>query len=444
MSDLGGKPSFAHWLYSVNCLLAPSRTVPASSFKYAAFLFLIAALLISGCARQIHRPQVAPAAGEEPFIRVLLSGSAESRKLSFEGKYFLRLEEAGYYLDRSLGEFLVSFSNGRLIIGNKKRYFQISAPATVRLVPASEDSRFLLDNTPYAGEMHFVLNASEVYLVNRVPIETYLRGVVPFEIPTGVADYKEAVFSQAIAARSYAFYHLSHPASDQFHVYSDVRDQVYQGLKKTPPLSEEAIQQTRGMVLTRLGLPAETQFHSTCGGILHSRKISQGTNGEDSLAWRRDVYEGKYNCEISPLFRWVETRDSPTLLQNLTRIEAFSPDSLQHWLQSGYRMVLNISEREADGYVRQLRVQMGGHSYRLRDYQIRQFLADSQGTPLPSNLFFLLPSQKDEDKFYIIGGGYGHGYGLCQWGAIGLALRGVTHEKILEFYYPELKIQKLY
>jgi stage II sporulation protein D len=63
---------------------------------------------------------------------------------------------------------------------------------------------------------------------------------------------------------------------------------------------------------------------------------------------------------------------------------------------------------------------------------------------LPSTLFLFKSSPKKPSIVHLIGGGFGHGRGMCQWGAIGMALKNKTYKDILNFYYPNLKISKLY
>ncbi len=80
----------------------------------------------------------------------------------------------------------------------------------------------------------------------------------------------------------------------------------------------------------------------------------------------------------------------------------------------------------------------------LSGFQIRQVLADKNKNPLPSNLFIIKRSLKNPEQFYIVGAGFGHGRGMCQWGAIGLALHGHSYKDILHFYYPDLKLSRVF
>ncbi|NIV14592.1 MAG: SpoIID/LytB domain-containing protein, partial [Aliifodinibius sp.] len=146
---------------------------------------------------------------------------------------------------------------------------------------------FTWNGVAYSGNLAIHYQNNYLCAVNLLPIESYLRGVVPFEIPTGQEEYREAVYAQTIAARTYSLYRIEHPSNQLFHVYADVRDQVYNGLKKTTDLADEAIEKTLGMVLLDKEEPAFAQYHSTCGGVL-----------QDTLPnLRRDwMIESQYNC----------------------------------------------------------------------------------------------------------------------------------------------------
>ena len=113
-------------------------------------------------------------------------------------------------------------------------------------------------------------------------------------------------------------------------------------------------------------------------------------------------------------------------------------------LNSGFEYDLIVRNRKSNGRVSEMEITIPGKTITARGYQIRKVLADKKGRALPSNLFFILKTNKDADDFYIIGAGFGHGRGLCQWGAIGMALKNYPYKDILGFYYPEFEIQKVY
>jgi len=407
------------------------------------FLLLIIAFLINwGCAPKIYRPTAEKETISEPMIRVCIDERIHLKRVAFEGEFTLRLEEAIYRVDQTLGEFVVEIKNDKLVIKSDKRFFEIFKPANLVFRPANHSAKFTWNNTPYAGALEIFYSDQNSCAVNIISIETYLSGVVPFEIPTGLEEYREAVFAQTIAARTYALHRKSNPATENFDLYADVRDQVYNGLKKKTTLSEQAIGESHGQVLLSQGVPAFSQYHSTCGGIIANSEYNKSENYPDSI--HKDLSQNEYNCTLSPYYRWMEVRDPETIFQNLNNEYNLDSETANKLLERGFEFNIKIVERSLFGRVETLAIQLPESSFDIRGYRIRRLLASSDGTPLPSNFFFLLKTDESANKIYIIGAGYGHGKGMCQWGAIGMALKNIPYQDILNFYYPDYQLQTIY
>ncbi|NJK72258.1 MAG: SpoIID/LytB domain-containing protein, partial [Synechococcaceae cyanobacterium SM2_3_60] len=136
---------------------------------------------------------------------------------------------------------------------------------TQLLITTTAD-RTLVNDLPYAGTLRLQPNAYGNYtLVNTVPIETYLRGVVPHEI--GYQAPQAAVEAQAILARTYALQNRHRFAIDNYELCADTQCQVYKGLDGTAWMADQAIATTAGQVLTYEGQLADAVYSSTTGGI---------------------------------------------------------------------------------------------------------------------------------------------------------------------------------
>lgn len=405
-------------------------------FRISSLLILFAlAIILGGCARQVHKsPQQIPHLTTEPHIKVCVAENFPQTTLAFEGEYILRSEEAIYYFDSSLGELTVTARGGSVVLANDKRFFSIASGTEFMFRPSDPAATFIWGKTAYAGNL-IIQNGSNYHCaINVLPLETYLRGVVPFEIPSGQEEYRQAVYAQTIAARTYALYRMANPSGKSFHVYADTRDQVYNGLKKTTPLADEAIEKTSGVALLLNEKPAFTQYHSTCGGVLQ----------DTTPSFRRDLVEARYNCALSPLFRWVEIRSAETIFANIAKEFNLGQRLREELLISGLQMEISIAGRNAAGRVTSVEMKIPDRTFTARAYRVRQVLANENGHPLPSNMFFILKPFEKEEKFYIIGAGYGHGRGMCQWGALGMSLEGHSYQKILEFYYPSYNLKTIY
>lgn len=122
----------------------------------------------------------------------------------------------------------------------------------------------LVGGRAYRGEISLVLNRRGLLdVINALPLEDYLRGVLPMELPPRSFPELEALKAQAVAARSYA---LSHLGGAEFDLTDDARSQVYGGASVEQPLSDRAVEETRGIVAVYQGEPIEALYSSTCGG----------------------------------------------------------------------------------------------------------------------------------------------------------------------------------
>ncbi len=162
----------------------------------------------------------------------------------------------------------------------------------------------------------FASDPQGISLVNEVPLEDYLRSVLPNEIGTPPETDFEAVKAQAVAARSYTLAYLGRRAVFGFDLYASVEDQVYAGVTRENAQSERAVRATQGEVLISDGQPIKALYSSACGG--------RTANVEDVWPWdytpylrsvRDDAGEGTTAyCSLSANFRWREEWDADAFL----------------------------------------------------------------------------------------------------------------------------------
>ena len=420
----------------------PSLSLTARcSIRRAVFFIGIMLVVLSSCARQIRRPAPAIPEAKVPIIRVALDDNFTSGTLLFKGTFRLKSEEASYLLNKSVGEFSVKYSGKQLIFRSKSRLFAFLNFQNVEFIPV-DGGEFVWNKNRYPGELHFVVDNSRVLVINRLPLPEYLKGVVPHEIPSHTPEYREAVLAQTVAARSYALYHIAHSTGALFDVYADVRDQIYAGRKQLAKLANRAVEETGGLVLENgRGEVVETQYHSTCGGMLETRPEYFTASQQNFLP---DSSRQSFNCIGSPLYRWVETVTARSVLRNMEAQNLLNSEEVQRFLEEGFSLDVQVFSRKPSGRIEEMRINVNGREFTLNAWQIRQIFSPEGRNVLPSSLFFMKHSRQDSSRFYLIGAGFGHGKGMCQWGAIGLALKGKTYPEILKFYYPGLILKKVY
>jgi stage II sporulation protein D len=384
----------------------------------------------------VHKPTPPPeeTVSAVPTVRVALTEKLNQGTLSFNGTYLLRSEEATYVLNRSVGTFQVKVLGDKLVLSSRHRYFEFPKFQTVKLIP-KENAYFVWNDLPYDGNILFTQTDRGVAVVNELPMPEYLKGVVPNEIPSHTRDFLAAVEAQTVAARSYAMYYLTHPESPAYHLFADVRHQVYLGRKNQSDLVTRAIASTAGLVLVDAqGNPVRSEFHSTCGGYLENGDNHRQADGE----------QGTFYCAASPFYRWMRTISDRDILRNLQRLGRIQSNIFRRWMENGFEMTVQVQHRTASGRVDRLQISVNGKKFLIKDWEIRRVLTTTPDRPLPGNLFFLKKSRAHADRMYVIGAGYGHGRGMCQWGAVGQALQGRSFRDILKFYYPDYQLKQLY
>jgi stage II sporulation protein D len=319
------------------------------------------------------------------------------------------------------------------------------SPGGFRIRPLARHSRIQAKGNVYAGNMRVARGAGGLQLVNILPMETYLRGVVPWEIGRPEPNALAAVKAQAVAARTYAYAHLGHWEQFGFDAYDSVSDQVYRGLTGVHSVTDRAIRETANIVASYDGQLIRAYYSSTCGG--HGSTLEDVWTREPApyLRGRRD---GKHIswCVDSPHFRWSEAWSARELGEI---IRANLPGELDAQLEPediGSLQDLQVLERDASGRVQRLRIVTDRASFDLWGDRIRWVLRPlSRFEILRSTLFEPELIRRDGRLVAVrlLGGGNGHGVGMCQTGALGMARGGYDHEEILRHYYSDVKLSHI-
>jgi SpoIID/LytB domain protein len=286
-------------------------------------------------------------------------------------------------------------------------------------------------------------------LVNVLDFEHYLAGVVPSEVPAYFPP--EALKTMAVVARTYGLSHLKR--HDGFDVCSEVHCQVYRGLASEAESTNLAVRATTGQQLLFSGKPADTTFHAACGGVgvdvwrtwPRSPKLAYLTGRldqpgaapldlSDEATLRRflDAPPPSY-CTKSGRFRWQERATRTELRDKLAK-------GLEGSLGKDFRGLSELSSikviaRGPQGRVEALQIRSPEQTYTITGDAIRWLWSGGKiGTGgLQSTLFYL---NEDNDGVTVVGGGWGHGVGLCQQGAAGRAEAGQAYPEIIKHYYP--------
>jgi stage II sporulation protein D len=369
-------------------------------------------------------------------IRVLIASASASADVGASGRWAI-VDRDGSERAAGTGDgaWTASMRGGRvrLVSDDGGRVSSIDSPVAIRALDA--DARVIINGRPYRGEAVVVASGDEVIVINRVPIEEYLRGVVPLEIGDRQAAEHAAVEAQAIAARSYAWAHLA--PSQRFDVRATVDDQVYGGARAERAVADAAVGATAGEVLRYAGRIADAPYHSTCGGM--TAEPGEVWTGEAGAPYLRRVDDhipgsSRAYCDISPRYEWQRDMTAEQVGAAVTRYlrSRGSPETI------GDARALRVESRTPSGRVGALSVTGSDGETTLRGNAIRYALRSAGGELLNSTYFSVESSGSGTSgrRFTIRGRGYGHGIGMCQWGAIGRARAGQDAVTILQTYYP--------
>lgn len=312
----------------------------------------------------------------------------------------------------------------------------IDPPLVVR---ALGDGLLAVGGKPYRGTLAFYGSDDGVEVVNVLKIDDYLLGVVPLEIGTTSMADSAAVEAQAVTARSYAYIHLGGDPFRPYDVTAGTLDQVYGGVAAETAVGSEAVEATRTLVLDYNGRVVNAPYHSTCGGTTAAASEIWRTADEPYLRSVSDRIPGtdRYYCDIAPRFRWTRTLDASSLdasvaryLKNYVSVPGGKPGAVQE---------VTIGSRTASGRVGTVTITTTRGNFVVRGNDVR-FILRTPGGEILNSTYFSVESATAPDgaleRIIVHGNGYGHGVGMCQWGAIGRARAGQDFRTILHTYYP--------
>jgi len=319
--------------------------------------------------------------------------------------------------------------------------YGLQPPVVVR---AADGGVVEVRGAPYRGAI-LVQRAGRggLTFVNRLDMESYLLGVVPRETGDVDASAYEAVKAQAVAARTYAVAHMGGRAALGFDVYPGTQDQVYGGVEAEREMISQAVRETAGQVATYGGAPINAYYHSTCAGrtaaideVWNVRPVPYLVSVED-VDSRGQAYD-----RSSSRFTWTERWTQAQLVSVLNRTLA---DSLRgrriHEIED-----MDVLSRTASGRVRAMRIDTDAGSFTVGRDRVRWILTPARGGLLNSSKFDVRVERSGGSVSAIVaeGGGWGHGIGMCQVGAMGRARAGQDYRTILEAYYPGIRIERMY
>lgn len=375
-----------------------------------------------------------PASSRGP-IRVLLQGGGDD--LIVFGRsgvrvFWLKSDKTQGRESFPAGELRVEFRRGTFRLTGKGRDALSVGTASMRLAPQDPGTLLELKGKSYRGALILSADGTGFSCVNIIPIEEYLRGVVPMEMGRPGGEVLEALKAQAVVARTYAYRCMMAKESREFDVSASVQDQVYSGASAEYAAADQAVRETEGRAVIYADTLAMCHYHSTCGGMTASRHEVWGGPEIPYLISRPDRDEsGASWCRLSRYMEWTRSwavADLAAIMR--ANLKYAGVDSVTAF---GRLEGFHVSSRFADGRISTLEVSTDHGAFELHGDKIRAVLKSAQGGILGSARFDI---EMEGDSVFARGIGFGHGVGMCQMGALGRAQAGRGYEEILEAYYP--------
>lgn len=262
----------------------------------------------------------------------------------------------------------------------------------------------------YRGRLRIVNDGGRLLVINEVPIEDYLRGVLPGEVPASFP--LEALKAQAVSARTYTLAHLG--AHKYYDICATAQCQVYKGADAETPVHNQAVEATGGLVLGYGGKPIDAVYHADSGG----RTASAGE------VWGRDL-------------PYLAVRDDPFTISRPWSVTV-TPERLAQALAAfGVRIgpagKIEAVKYSPSGRITRLRVAGSAGTQILEGNKLTRIMS-ALGLPSTQARF------SGNGPWVFSGRGNGHGVGMSQWGARGFAMAGWNFASILAYYYPGTQI----
>ncbi len=318
------------------------------------------------------------------------------------------------------GEVRVKVDAGRIVLEHKGKRLQDGR--WVEFAPSGRDPWLDLAKSSYRGKLRIdVVNGDRMRVVNTLAMEDYIRGVVPNEMFAHPSAYKV----QAMVSRTYAIYvrdlEKKH-RPDGFDICATGHCQVYRGLDSETPMSDQAVEATRGEVLTFQGKPIFSAYHSNAGGVTQTVDEAWPGSIRANFPYLSQV-DSPFDAEAEALpgfawcYRW-ECEINPKDIAARLRARGKEVGEVKD---------LVVKSRTSTGRVKELEI-VGS-----RDRAVLKTQNDLRAV-------LVTPSDRMEiakrgDCFKATGWGCGHGVGLSQHGALGMAKAGYEYEQILGHYY---------
>lgn len=350
-----------------------------------------------------------------PVVRVLILDNVSEAQLALCGSYQItgsltNIIDQGQGLQKSK----ITVSGYGITVGDKHYDNSELRVATLR------DGEIELNNIRYRGDIRIVKQFDNKFIViEEIDIENFVAGVLGCEMPQ--AWNEEALRAQAVTVRTYVMYKKKVKRDEPYHL--DMMDLAYRGMSGENTRSSRIAKETSGIVMVYNWNIFPAYFHSTCGGHTEDAQRVFGKDGIPPLSgvacdYCSDTKYSRWSRDISKSDIEKRLRKANIYVSNISTIKAIDTDEGGHG--SSVQIVSGNKSQEMNA--NNFRLLVGANYLYSTSFQTR-----NNGTSITFS-----------------GKGWGHGVGLCQYGAQAMANKGFKWSAILKYYYPKIELVRVY
>lgn len=342
------------------------------------------------------------------YIRVAILSDVKSLNLKAKGSYEVtdisrkKILLQGNNLKTTVTVYRDAISLGQKSFKKNKIFIKTRNPDEI-----------IINGRAFRGDVELIRNDNLLLVVNYIELEDYIKGVLYHE----ASHYwpQDVLKAQAIVCRTYALYQVQENRRNTYDVTSDIYSQVYGGRTSERFRTNKIVDETTGLVLTFKGKVFPAYYHATCAG--HTE--------DASLLWNINIAPLKGVvcdfCKDSPHYDWHLVLSLQEIKDKLVnaghKVKGIKDIVILGHDNSGRVTDLSIifnNDKELKIPAKDFRNIIGPNSIRSTKFQV---------------------NIADKDAVFM-GSGWGHGAGLCQWGAYFMAKQGKNYKEILKYYYP--------
>lgn len=361
------------------------------------------------------QPPVPPKSGD--IVRIAIAKGKSSVRLMIKGPFGVHSLNTNELLAeyRGLDSSVVTATNFGIQLGPYS-YYKIFG---IKIVP-KRDAAIYIDKRCFRGQINIMRQQDmTVLVVNHIDVENYIRGVLYHEV-----SHKwplDSLKAQAVIARTYALYQKKVNEKNDYDLTNDVYSQVYGGQTSEKYRTNKAVNQTLGQYLIFSGEIFPTYYHATCAGYTE----------DASRLWNIDLppLKGK-PCDFCSKSRHSKWRINLRLADIQVKL-------IKSGREIGLIKEINVLERNNSGRIDKLEIiDRRGSKIYISGKDFRMVV----GPDIIKSTNFNVTMR----GYYVdfVGKGWGHGVGLCQWGAKSMSDCGFKYDEILKYYYPGSEISK--